>query len=142
MADILPLAVKLKKGCLFSDVFKALYLSGDRLLIDLTVFCKMEVESEPLLGREWLSLREYYLAKMIVNNCERYQVSQCDNIHTYVPLTLVTLFSLTLSTSFFIVEFVCPLCVSLCCGSNTIAIQVLQKKAHTVRFLDISIQLA
>ena len=72
--DILPFAVKMKKGCLFSEVFKVLYLSGDSALVNLSVGTKMEIETRKVLGREWLSLKEYYAAMRIVQGCEKYKV--------------------------------------------------------------------
>ena len=70
----------MKKGCLFSEVFKVLYLSGNNTLVDLTVGTKMEIETRKVLGREWLSLKEYYAAMRIVQSCEQYQVSHCTQL--------------------------------------------------------------
>ena len=84
IADTLPFAVKINKGCLFSEVFKVLYLSADSKLVNLTAGTRMSIEARTVLDREWLSLREYYAAMRIVQCCERYQVRQ--PCYTYLSI--------------------------------------------------------
>ena len=64
----------MQQGCLFTEVFKVLYLSADTALVNLTVDTKMDIENKTVLGRKWLSLKEYYAAMFIVRRCERYKV--------------------------------------------------------------------
>ena len=74
---MLPLAVKLGQGCLACEVFKVLFFSGNSQLVDLTAGRKLEIETMKLLNRpnpQWVSLREYYAALVVLRACLRYMV--------------------------------------------------------------------
>ena len=61
----MPIAFKIKHGSLFVDVVKAYVLSQKGELLGLTADLSMNLDGEPVLGRQWFTMKELNAANYI-----------------------------------------------------------------------------